>query len=178
VKCQNVQKLLPLFSGGDLRGLRRNRIRLHIERCESCRKDLVRFQKTREWAGQAIRQKELSISHDSCWEQILYKLPRNATKRSKTAAEKKYSPFHRIVPLLIGAAAILIMLLMGDVGPFINRRTEQPEPIVRNLPVVENVNKPGVTVMTFQTDDPRVTIVWFFEEESNQSSGGQNETST
>ena len=38
---------------------------------------------------------------------------------------------------------------------------------VPSLPIIENVDRKGVTVMTFKTDDPKVTIVWLFEEESN-----------
>lgn len=178
MKCQTVQKHLPLFSGGDLSHLRKFQIRNHLHGCESCRLELSKLQKTRELARQSLLQKEVHIPDDSLWEQVLYKLPKEAGRTQKLSGGKKASRFKGLVPVLVGAAAIVLLLLVGEPRQPTDSGSNPQEPMARNYPVVEHVEMPGVTVMTFQTDDPKVTIVWFFEEEPNQNKGGQNETST
>ena len=33
-----------------------------------------------------------------------------------------------------------------------------------NYPIIENVDNPNVTIMTYLTDDPKIKIVWLFED--------------
>ena len=176
MKCHNVEQAMPLYIGGDLAGFMESRVRQHIEHCDSCRKELAKYQATLNLARASLKRKELSVSHDSLWEQILYRLPRDNRNGSKVVPVKKSRPVYRLVPAVLGAAVIIILLLMGDGGPFRTEFLEPPQPVAaRQYPVVEQTD-PGVTVMTFQTDDPKVTIVWFFQKEPDQENGGKNET--
>jgi hypothetical protein len=178
VKCRSVQKHLPLFSGGDIPLLRQKRLQHHLRICEACRTELGKLQKTRELARHSLLQKEISMPDKRLWEQILYKLPKETRQKQKLSRREKTSRLQRLVPVMVGAAAFVIILLIVDARQTADRRIKPKEPLVRNYPVVENVERPGITVLTFQTDDPKVTIVWFFEDEPKQKSGGQNETST
>jgi hypothetical protein len=178
MKCQTVLKHLPLFSGGDIPLLKQKQLQHHLKGCEACRVELSRLQKTRELARHSLLQKEISMPDTRLWEQILYKLPKETSQKQKLSRREKTSRLQRLVPMLVGAAAVVIILLIGDARQTADHGSNPSEPLVRNYPVVENVERPGITVLTFQTDDPKVKIVWFFEDEPKQKSGGQNETST
>lgn len=75
-------------------------------------------------------------------------------------------------PVMIGFATVLIFSL------WLKPERQVPEPSLRaksaiyEVPVVEEVFQEGVTVMTFETRDPKIKVVWFFKENSENENGG------
>lgn len=161
--CHDAREKLPLYSGGELPLRLKSKIRGHLNRCEACRVELGKIQRTRQLMSEAYGAMQVEPPDDRFWEQVLYRLPRRDTEdaRAKTRRAKKVTG--RLVPVLAGLAAIAVILVFGIRRPGM----EIMDPITRppaTVPLVEGA-EPGVTVMTFQTEDPKMTIVWFFEDQ-------------
>lgn len=169
MKCQKVKNLLPLYCGGELPWLKNIVVGRHIHSCEECGAELQRLKRMSEVVIQSLRDKEVTDFDESFWEWVLFRLPKErAAQESFLIKDKKQIwSFRKIVPALIGAAAILVALFIGYSRRLLWHDLGSENDATLNYPVVENVNKPGVTVMTFKTDDPKITIIWFFEEEPN-----------
>lgn len=162
MKCHHVSKLLPLYAGNDLGRFRSAAVRRHLTACQPCRRELKELEAARCIAADAVRTRAASVRDIELWQDVVCALPRREGTLESVPIHKKGTP-QSLAPLLIGAAAVVIALLFHE------GRRAQPStrPEIAELPVVESVDEPGVTVMTFQTDDPKVTIVWLFKDETN-----------
>ena len=162
--CKRVKKWLPLYVGDELGPWRRRVVEHHFRCCHACAREHAHLAKSRNLVSGALLSQSGSVSGDALWKHVL-----SGLRRERPASDKPHrisSPWRVAVPALVGAALVCIVTFLGERLPdqkSLHRNEEGSIPI----PVVESVNQPGVTVMTFLTDDPKVTIVWFFEEEPN-----------
>ncbi|MBN2414840.1 zf-HC2 domain-containing protein [bacterium] len=163
MKCHHVRTLLPLCAGNDLDRFRSGAVRRHLASCPSCRKELEELQAARILAADAVRTRAAGVRDTDVWQDVVYALPRREMS-VRPSPVKKAGALHRLIPIFIGTAMVVVALLFHEGGQL--RRGSSP-PHIAELPVVESVDEPGVTVMTFQTDDPKVTIVWLFKDDVN-----------
>jgi hypothetical protein len=49
MNCTHIEKLIPLYTGGDLDSGQTLEVRLHIENCEHCREVAAAFEESRDW---------------------------------------------------------------------------------------------------------------------------------
>ena len=168
MKCRDIEDLLFLYSGGDLSRWKQFIVRNHLQNCENCRLELGKLQRTRDIVTDALRQEETANVDSQLWERVLYRLPKGSTDKDRGTRTERTIPsvLHRLAPALAGIAIFLIIVLIRFIPPLHKQNRGPSMPSSSHIPVVESVNKSGITVMTFKTDDPKVTIVWFFEEES------------
>lgn len=155
MNCEQIKQALPLYSGGELKGRESRRVRKHLSTCGSCRLELEKLNGIRSVSVDALS--ALQPESSDLWEELLYKLPKR-----DPAPERKVKPLVRYaIPVLAGCALILFLLLSRDLS-----RIENSDTIAAaRVPVLEEVDMENVTVMTFQTDDPKITIVWIVEDE-------------
>jgi hypothetical protein len=104
---------------------------------------------------------------DDLWERVLYRLPqeRRAAAASVPPRPKRHGLM--FVPAAAAIAVVLILMFSGDGTRRRNGTPSQLDAVRSKIPLVKPTDH-GVTVLTFQTDDPRVTIAWFFEEEPTE----------
>jgi len=160
---------LPLFVSCDLPKLESIFLRRHIRNCESCQAELKILKKSTVVLQSAIEKKKMSIKGDEIWQQIQTQLPvSESIKTTKfTGVKWKEILFGKPAYVAIGFAAIILVILVG----FWQNKNQQTEMVAKVLdaqtqsyPIIEKINNPNVTVMTYLTDDPRIKIVWLFED--------------
>ena len=79
----------------------------------------------------------------------------------------KKNLFGKPANFAVGIATVILVILIG----FWINNNQTPELITKSLndqvvnyPIIEKVDNPNVTVMTYLTDDPKIKIVWLFED--------------
>ncbi|MFO7891910.1 MAG: hypothetical protein R6V04_16410 [bacterium] len=163
MKCRHIKKYLPLYSGDDLNPVMFWLIRQHLKKCPSCRIDLKELQQTQQITTEAIRSHNIQINNHGIWNEIVYRLSHNTIIKTKSK-NKNISFWHKLVPGLIGLVILVIIVFVteqsGIKKPAVDQAMHNGDPV----PVVEDVTDPHVTVMTFKTNDPKITIVWFFKD--------------
>lgn len=136
----------------------------HLRSCPECQSELDKLRIATALVHEVIQDDE-PVTSDSIWDDVRLRIAGERIAESTRRPKARRPRFHNWVPALIGITALFILFLVGErMGPIENQSMNNE--ITSNIPVVEHVDKPGVTVMTFKTDDPKVTIVWFFEEEN------------
>ncbi len=168
MKCKYVTNYLPSFIGKEIPWWKRLIIQHHLQSCESCRLEFIKLKKTRDLSVQYLNHRQMIIDDDTLWESILSQLPEEKSKKTQLIKKSKQrrSSIQKWIPAIVGIPIIILIVIMSILYKK-PQQQEQQENNAINYPVIEGVNKPGVTVMTFKTSDPKFTIVWFFEEESN-----------
>ncbi|NQT24431.1 zf-HC2 domain-containing protein [candidate division KSB1 bacterium] len=160
MKCKSIEKMLSAFAADELNFIQKGRVRWHVRRCESCCAELSVYTKTREQVQATLRTQNENLSDEPIWPQIgsRVKIIRNSQKKS--GARIVPLVWRKAVPVLAGAFVLLISLWIHHA-----RQSPAPEILRSVLPLVEDFHEPGVTMMTFETDDPTISIVWFFKDD-------------
>jgi len=157
MKCSFIRKNLPLYAGNDLNFVYARVITIHLARCKSCRKEYEAIQRTRDWAVHELQKETYTVSDSDLWQDLVYRLPREApgysVKRKRFRAETR-KKLAACLAVFTGLAVVIFSLLQ-------HATDSQNIKSGRAVPVIASIEDPDVTVMTFATDDPSVTIVWF-----------------
>ncbi len=160
MRCRWIEQQLPLAAGDDLPPLKGWVVRRHVRRCDACRAELDRLKSVSRLAAQALESEPPETG--SILESVLLALP----PAEPPAVQRPLR--HRGWALALSAMAAAVVLTLWVV------RRPSNAPIVDagpDLPIVAEAPE-NTTVMTFQTDDPQVTIVWFFQNGQTPENGG------
>lgn len=159
-------RLIHSYMDGELSGLTSILLRWHINRCEYCRSALSMLEGSNHIVRSAFARRKISIPEDELWKQIEPEIQRVKSPQIDWAERKK--------PLLVKpaylVAGLAVIVLAAVVGLW-KVNSSPPETAngvatkeVNEYPVIEKVDNPNVTVMTYLTDDPKIKIVWLFED--------------
>jgi hypothetical protein len=162
MKCNSIQKWLPLYAGRDLDFFRSRMVEKHIGLCNACRSEYEAFVAVRRISRQTI----LSRTPDwesGIWPKLALDLESIPNRSHGKTGRKRYP---RLAYSLAGIALAIFLFLWIRPEPFRKARSTGSVPGPTMSSVVEEVHMPGVTVVTFETDDPNFTIVWFFQDKS------------
>lgn len=179
MKCNKILPLLSRQIDSDLNWVQRKMVFYHLSRCEACASELRLMQRTSNLTRSAMTVADQSLQDTDLWEAIEEELPKTdpceAADTAFPAERQKVltSPagarsWKKWSPAVVGLAVLLIFSLWlkprqtGILSP------DSPEAQISELPVVEEVFNEGVTVMTFKTSDPKITVVWFFQEVNSE----------
>jgi len=164
MKCKHAKKMLPLYIGGELSKSQRIRTKAHLSSCGDCRTHLQLILRTQDIMQQAFSEgDETNLTH--IWPQV------HAEITSQGIYSRRIEQGFRVLELSFASVVLLAVIV---ITAFTLRApdkitTDVPlagplpaeEITVADYPVVEEVDMPGVTVLTMETDDPHVKIVWF-----------------
>lgn len=164
MSCKNIQKQLPLYVGNDLPWLKKLIVENHLKHCDACRAELLTLKKSHGFFVQTMLEKTWEMD-SFLWDKVQHRLPEREKIRRKVATNRWIKSGFRFS---LGLAVLLILFSVQKPKHIVDLPLpiQQNPLIARDYPIVENVNKSGVTVMTFETQDPKIIIVWFFEEEN------------
>ncbi len=168
MECKHVMDYLPSFIGKEIPWWKQLLVQRHLQSCKKCQLELIKLKKARDLSVQFLNRKQTTIADNTLWEDILPVLPEEKSKKTQLIKKpnQRRSPILKWIPAIAGIPIIILIVIINNLYKEPQQQKQQENNSI-NYPVIEGVNKPGVTVMTFQTSDPKITIVWFFEEESN-----------
>lgn len=162
MRCQKVQKLLPLYVGGDLRAGKDSKIESHLGCCFTCRAEFeayrLSYTTTREWlAGDEIAWDEWD------WKRVLHRaVDRNIGSEAALARLPFVLwPFRRVwaFVLMAGVAAGMSWILVRPLsqGPLGGLAEMTP------VSIGEGPNSQERLSMTMVSQESGLKIVWFFD---------------
>ena len=185
MNCFKVQELLYLYAGNDLSQMKMNYVANHLSACKACVLEFDKIRKTMELTVKSIETKQDESVKENIWQQIQNEIPPapSIQVRAKPAIIiDKIRSFVSNIPnlfrnrplniklgfaasaLFIFAAIILIRTQITEREPTMFAEQKPHSSVLEQYPTVEEVNKPGVTVLTMKTENPHIKVVWFFDE--------------
>lgn len=166
--CTKIQNELPLYFGKEINFWRRFVIGRHLRACEQCREELAKYHNSKKLFAMAFDETMPEVSDELFWQQLQAKLPTNNTAVQKISFARRPA-FQKLRPILIPALATLLIFFLWKFVPdnAHDSRFSQKEMISetnpQTVPIIEDVKMPGTTPLVFQTDDPKIKIVWFIK---------------
>jgi hypothetical protein len=185
MNCFKVQKLLYLYAGNDLSKWKMNRVANHLSGCKTCFSELGRIKKTMGLTIKSFELKQNASVTESMWQDIQKEIKPESLIQTQTKFSLFVEQALLFVPdridffkrkplnIKLGFAASVLVLFAAiflfqtkhpgnETTIFAEQKPHSS--ILEQYPTVEEVDKPGVTVLTMKTENPRIKVVWFFDE--------------
>lgn len=160
--CLSVSKLLEKYFDQEVRDNEKSLVEGHLRNCADCRNALRSLEELRALIKSPVE--EAIREEDFPW--IWQKIEREIRKtQEKLTWWQSLHSWLDIRPLFrkkvwIPAAATLVVLLFITV-----RLIFQAAPSYPGATVVEYLDSPTYNVMVYQPEEPKVTVIWVFDEQ-------------
>lgn len=164
--CKLMRRMMLTASSEALHGMGDDPLARHIETCPACALIARRLLRRTEELDQVLDAGGLAPDVDA----ILAQATGAEASERVVAAEGRRSPRSRVrwrrwAPLAVAAsaAALLILVRARSPGPQRSARVDRSEAMVapsEAFPTVQSA--PGHNVAVIRTDDPDLTVVWYF----------------
>jgi len=184
MNCSKVKRRLPAYAYNELPDKEKEKIANHLLACVSCSTELLKIKNHIQLFTEQLKPASSEVMDDELWDQIIQAINSeqriSSFSRTKTVKQILKSVWLnslvsiRSVPLrkravvfaslFIIMAMIILSIFKFSISPQMwSQKMSQSKKTLTDYQVVESVNKPDVTVMTFNTNDPHIKIVWFFD---------------
>lgn len=160
-----IARYLTAYADGELKGRRLRRVEAHLERCESCARELDSIRSFDRMLGTARAPRVPSERWSDFGTRLSLSLDRVDSDRARGTRPREARPVYgtqrRWTYATAGAAAfaVIVALAMGPGSVYFARSG--------NDCVVESIETmaAGYTPMAFRSEDPEMTVIWVFSEE-------------
>ena len=178
MRCHQIFKYLPAYIHGELTTESMARIANHLQHCPACRVECARLGKATEHLKHALQTGERDVPNPLLWQQIEERIlseQRESVSRisHRPGAAGQWNwrmiPARAMARLAFAAALVLLLFTVLWIANhqrpwnFASQSDVAERATLSRMAIVESVEKPNVTVMTFHTEDPHVKIIWFFD---------------
>ena len=164
MKCEKIRdEFLPLFSNGELGPWRTKRVERHLAQCEECRSELEAYRSTQAVMRDAVASRAFDVDAEVFWQGVRAGvLAAENTAPKSTQRKPIFGTGWRVAFAIAGIVGMLLL------GRYASKPDDAQNPVseVVSEPVVEDVDMPNATVITYHTDDPNIKIVWFAKDDS------------
>lgn len=156
--CSSVSKLLEKYFDRETTERERSSVEGHLPGCLACQNTLKQMERFRDLMKVPM---EEAVQED--FQQVWQKIQRKIrSKEESTWREylRSWLDFSHLFQkrVLIPAAAIAILIFVTT--SLLLKKT----PFYPDLSVVEYVESQGYNVMVYESEKPKVTVIWLFEE--------------
>ena len=173
MSCRRIDKLLPLYAGGDLPAKKAAKVRAHAAACPSCRREIDSLRAALDATKTLARADEPDEWRESDWQALM-----RSIAIAKPAATRPFAPFS-LRPVAVGSLAVILVaagafvLLRSPSGRTGALRTavSAAAPQVSTFP--PGPEKPKPTVLRIITKDGHLKVVWPFDSDFNLSRYGK-----
>ena len=168
------------YLDGELIQREKFRFETHLKECPQCTHELELLQKATSLFFESIVPSKEELLSDNVWPKIEAQIttPINISDKEKNESffEKWLldilitfkKPAIAIPALLIVTSYLTVTFFRPGDSPkaTVVTKSETPKPNkISDYPIVESVHKPDVTVLTMNTSDPHIKVVWFFDKQ-------------
>jgi len=170
-----ISRYLTAYVDGELSGRRRAQVERHIERCPACAAELDSIRAS----DRLLKLSTPPPVTDARWRtfdrELAAALDRVDREQARRARAPEARPIERVDRRLalatagIVAAAVLAVVVLSPVGVFDGRGVAEGG----NECIVDSIESyaSGYTPMFFTSDDPEMTVIWVFEEQTGPGPG-------
>lgn len=164
--CSSASKLLEKYFDQEATDKERLLVESHLQDCPVCRGALTSMEDMRTLIKVPVE--EAVREEDFPW--VWQKIEREIRSHEKLTWWQSLRPWLDVFPLFkkkvwIPAVATVVVLLFIT-GQIIFRKT----PSYPDSSVVEYLESPTYNVMVYQTEQPKVTVIWLFEGPEEEAS--------
>ncbi|UCE42991.1 MAG: zf-HC2 domain-containing protein [Candidatus Aminicenantes bacterium] len=158
MKCQKIQRLIPLLAGSELPESQISSVKVHLEGCLQCQREYEKYtdlvNQTREWlAEDKVGWKEQE------WRETIQSVVNQGSEKKTSLVPW---PFPRAWAYALMAGAMLLLATLVIRPPFLKQIGLAPE--YRDVTEME---KQEVVSMTMVSKETGLKIVWFFNKNFN-----------
>ncbi|MBN1892876.1 zf-HC2 domain-containing protein [bacterium] len=162
MKCERIQKWLPLYAGRELDGFRTRAVERHLQHCPECRGVLGEYTGLRRMTRQILLT-GIPVPGKTVWPGVAAGLAGGSRKAEPGGSRLRPQ---RFAFAFAGIAIAVVIALSLRPGPFRRTGTTILAENRRERPIVEEVQMQNVTVITLKVDDPKMHIIWFLQDET------------
>ena len=173
MSCRRIDKLLPLYAGGDLPAKKAAKVRAHADACPSCRREIDGLRAALDATKALARADELGEWRETDWRALM-----RSVASAKTAAKRPFAPF-ALRPVAVGALALLLVaagalfLLRKPAGRTVALQAASSAAAPRASTATAGPEKPKPTVLRIVTKDGQLKVIWPFDSDFNLSRYGK-----
>lgn len=158
MKCQKIQRLLPLLAGSELPESQISSVKAHLEGCSQCQKEYEKYTllvaNTRKWLAE-----DKVGWEEQEWRQAIRSVVNQGSKKRTSLVPW---PFPRAWAYALMAGVMLLLTTLIVRPPFVKQIGLTPK--YRD---VAGIEKQEVVSMTMVSKETGLKIVWFFNKNFN-----------
>jgi anti-sigma factor RsiW len=146
--CRKEKKLIPLYTGGDLRPRLLAAVRAHIDACLSCRKELGEYRQALTRLKAAAKAESVPDWSEGDWRALAarFKPAAPGEKRPAFLARPRWAAAS-VLGAFLGLAVLTMLFKDGNLGP---RETS-------------TAGEPSVVSLTLVSQETGLQVVWFLD---------------
>ena len=158
--CFSVSGLLEKYFDGETTEKERSSVEGHLAGCPACQETLKRMETFKDLLKVPMEEAVLQEDYQQVWNRIHRKI-RLREGPAWWESMRLWLDFSHLLQkrvLIPAAAAIAVLIFLSASLLF------QKAPLYPHLSVVEYVESQDYNVMVYESEKPRVTVIWLFEE--------------
>ena len=146
--CRKEKKLIPLYTGGDLRPRLLAAVRAHIDACLSCRKELGEYRQALTRLKAAAKAESVPDWSEGEWRALAarFRPADPGEKRPAFLAQPRWAAAS-VLGAFLGLAVLTMLFKDGNLGP---RKTS-------------SADEPSVVSLTLVSQETGLQVVWFLD---------------
>lgn len=146
--CRKAKKLIPLYTGDDLRPRLGAAVRAHIDACPSCRKELGEYRQALTRLKAAAKAESVPDWSEGEWRALAarFRPERPAKMRPAFLARPRWAAAS-VLGAFLGLAVLSLVFKDGNLGP----RGTSP------------AGEPSVVSLTLVSQETGLQVVWFLD---------------
>ena len=151
--CRKEKKLIPLYTGGDLRPRLLAAVRAHVDSCPSCRQELAEYRESLSRLKAAAKAESVPDWSEGEWRALMVRVPALATEgREEIRGVRPPNLRPRwaaasVLGVFLGLAVLTMLFKDGNLGP---RKTA-------------TAGEPSVVSLTLVSQETGLQVVWFLD---------------
>ena len=146
--CRKAKKLMPLYAGDDLRPRLGAAVRVHIDACLSCRKELGEYRQALTRLKAAAKAESVFDWSEGEWRALAARFkPENPAKRRPAFLAQPRWAAASVLGVFLGLAVLTMLFKDGNLGP----RGTSP------------TGESSVVSLTLVSQETGLQVVWFLD---------------
>jgi anti-sigma factor RsiW len=146
--CRKAKKLIPLYTGDDLRTRLITAVRAHVDSCPACWKELTEYRESLSRLKAAAKAESVPDWSEGEWRALAarFRPAATATRRPAFLAQPRWAAAS-VLGVFLGLAVLTMLFKDGNLGP---RGTSA-------------AGEPSVVSLTLVSQETGLQLVWFLD---------------
>jgi len=183
MRCRRVRKQLFPYVFDELTTVEKKEVERHLIKCEQCSNEIIKIKRVTKITAESLKPVDAGQATEHLWFELFQRMESEGTKfkgirnkKSNKNLRQVFRPgfnfthlgifpkpvFAFLILFVLVAVLTIAQLRFIDRPKSLAHKADEIGPTNHDYEIVERVNIPEVTVLTYQTSDPNIKIVWIF----------------